>query len=99
MSNKKEFYIRRKPSGFLGNAPIFWAKDGKVYTAYIQGAERFRESEAIMLVADNPEKWAAYNCAEVDKRLHLVFDNQDIDNLNTENPCGWSGGYAEYTPK
>ena len=35
------YYIQRKPSGFLGNSPFWWAKGGNGYTAYIQGAERF----------------------------------------------------------
>ena len=92
---KKEFYIQRKPRAFFGNSPVWWAKGGNGYTAYILGAERFPEKRASKMVADNPEKWAAFECSEIDRRLHLIFDFQDVKNLGTNNPCGWAGGYAQ----
>lgn len=35
-----------------------------------------------------------FKCADVDKRLHLVFDIQDKSRLGTDAPCGWPAGYA-----
>lgn len=89
-----EFYIRNKHQAFLGNSPVWWAKEGKGYTAYIQGAERFSEQEAKDLVSSEPSKYESFKCSEIDKRLHLVFDWQDIKRIGTDDPCGWSFGYA-----
>ena len=91
---KPEYYVQRKPSGYLGNSPVWWAKDGKGYTAYILGAERFDKERAEKLVKENPDKWAMYRCDHVDERLHLVFDIQDKERLGTADPCGWESGYA-----
>lgn len=88
------YYVRNKNAGYLGNAPTFWAKGGQGYTAYILGAERFTKEDAEKLVKQDPDKWEMYNCAHVDERLHLVFDDQDKRNLGTDEPCGWSSGYA-----
>ena len=88
------YYIRNKHSGFLGNAPFWWAKAGRGYTAYILGAERFNEKDAMNMVAEDPDKWEAYRCDHVDERLHLVFDNQDKKRLGTSELCGWDSGYA-----
>lgn len=94
---ENEYYLQRVPSNYLGNSPFWWAKGDKGYTAYILGAKRFTESEAKSYVDDDPKKWAMYKCAEVDKRLHLVFDHQDFSRLGTDEPCGWPSGYAKLT--
>jgi hypothetical protein len=88
------YYIQNKHAGYLGNAPIWWAKGGKGYTAYILNAERFTEANANQMVADDPHNLAMYRCDYVDARLHLVFDSQDFHRLGTDEPCGWPGGYA-----
>ena len=90
----EEYYIWRK-GDYLGNSPMWWAKQGKGYTAYILGAERFTEAEALELEKDSPEKYKAFKCSEIDRRLHLVFDAQDIPRLKSNEPCNWSGGYAK----
>lgn len=89
------YYIRNKHAGYLGNFPTWWAKEGKGYTAYILGAERFPKEEAEKMVKQDPDKWEMYRCDHVDARLHLVFDDQDKRRLGTDEPCGWSSGYAE----
>lgn len=89
------YYIRNKERGFLGNAPVWYAKNGHGYTAYIQGAERFYETKAIEMVNRDPDKWEAFKCSYVDKRLHLVFDYQDKERLGTDDPCGWDCGYYD----
>jgi len=90
-----EYYVQNKNAGYLGNAPTWWGKNGKGYTAYILGAHRFTEQEAQELVNEDPQKYAMFLCSEIDERLHLVFDNQDVQNLGTDAGCGWSGGYAK----
>jgi len=92
----KEYYVHRKNT-FVGNAPSWWAKGGNGYTSYILGAERFSGDEAFKLYESDPNKWEIFNCEEVDKRLHLVFDMQDKQRLGTDAPCSWPSGYA-YNP-
>jgi hypothetical protein len=94
-ANEEQYYVHRKRD-FLGNAPMWWAKGGRGYTAYILGAERFSKQEAEEMLNHDPEKWAIYKCSEVDKRLHLVFDIQDACRLGTDEPCGWPSGYAPH---
>lgn len=89
------FYIRNKHAGYLGNAPTWYGKDGNGYTAYILGAHRFTEIEALRMVKGDPTKWEMFKCQDVDKRLHLVFDIQDAKRLGTNEPCGWPSGYAQ----
>lgn len=90
-----EYYIRNKDAGFLGNAPVWYAKNGNGYTAYILGAERFSEQEAMKIVSDDTDKYEAFKCSDVDARLHLVFDMQDKRRLGTDEKCPWKFGYAE----
>lgn len=92
--DNQEFYIHRKGT-FTGNAPSFWAKGASGYTSYVQGARRFKADEAYELYKSDPQKWEMFNCDEVDKRLHLVFDMQDKRKLGTNEPCGQPFGYAE----
>lgn len=84
-----EFYIRNKNAGFLGNSPTWYGKNGRGYTAYILGAERFSQEKAEKMVAEDPKKWEMFNCNHVDERLHLIFDDQDKRRLGTDEPCGW----------
>jgi|GEM_PF-1951651 len=73
----EQYYIRNKHARLLGNSPFWWSVKGRGYTAYIQNAERFDEDRARRLVEEDPDKWQMYKCSEVDRRLQLVFDDQD----------------------
>lgn len=55
-----EYYVQRKPSGYLGNAPIWWALNDSGYTAYLEKARRFSEADAMELTHEDKDKWAAY---------------------------------------
>jgi hypothetical protein len=90
----EQYYIQRKQSQYLGNAPVWYAKEGRGYTSYIQGAERFSEEDAERMIKEDSGNWAMWSCTEVNKRLHLVFDIQDKRRLGTDDPCGWHFGYA-----
>lgn len=96
IQTEPRFYLQNKDAGYLGNAPIWWAKGGKGYTAYIKGAERFTMEKAKDLVNSNPSKFAMYSCAEIESRLHFVFDMQDFKCIGTNEPCGWDFGYATH---
>lgn len=90
-----EYYLQNKNAGYLGNAPVWWARGGNGYTAYILGAERFTKEKAESFLKEDGLKWAMHKCDDVDARLHLVFDAQDFKNLGTDAPCGWASGYAK----
>lgn len=77
----KEFYVHRKYSPYIGNAPVWWKKGDAGYTHYLEGAKRFGEEAAMALVQSNPEKWAAYPCDLIDRRAHIVFDEQELNRL------------------
>ena len=90
------YYIRNKDAGYLGNSFIWYGQYGNGYTAYILGAHRFPKEEAEKLVKENPSKYEMYKCKDIDERLHLVFDSQDVKRLGTDAPYGWSSGcYAK----
>lgn len=95
----EQYYIRRIPSGCWGNSPVWWAVNGQGYTAYLQNAERFSEEAALRMVKEDPKKWEAFKCCEIDRRCHLVFDVQDLKRLGTDpahepNPWGPDCSYA-----
>ena len=50
------------------------------------------------MVAECGDKYEAFECDEIDARLHLVFDSQDKPRLGTDKPCAWSFGYANTRP-
>lgn len=77
-------YLRNKDAGYLGNAPVWWAKNGQGYTAYLENAERFDEQEAEKMMRHDPEKWEAWPCCLIDKHVHTVFDWQDIRHIKDE---------------
>ena len=89
-----EYYLRNVNAGFVGNSPMWYAVDGKGYTAYVMNAERFDKEEAEKLVSEACGKYEMYLCFEIDKRLHLVFDWQDKQRLGTDKACPWPCGYA-----
>jgi len=90
-----KFYLRNKQAGFLGNSPMWYAKDGQGYTAYVMGAEKFTKEEVEELIDETHGKYEAYNCDHVNERLHLIFDEQDKHRLGTDDPCPWKQGYTE----
>lgn len=76
-----EYYIQRVPSGYLGNAPIWWCKDGRGYSAYLENAERFSHEEAMKLQDSSYGKYKAWPCDFIDSRSFTVFDMQYFHEL------------------
>lgn len=74
----EKYLLQRKPSGFLGNSPVWWAKGGRGYTSYLQGAEIWDDEEAMEMVERDPEKWRAYKLSDIMQRTRLIIDTQDF---------------------
>lgn len=84
MSNYTNYYLRNKEAGFLGNAPMWWAKGGSGYTAYIDNAEKFNKKDAEKMVAEDPSKWEIFPCGLINQHYRKVFDWQDIRHVKKE---------------
>jgi hypothetical protein len=80
-----EYYVQRHASGYLGNAPVWWCKGGKGYSAYLENAERFNQADAEKLCKESPEKYRMYPCDFIDERTHTVFDMQTFRELEQWN--------------
>lgn len=95
MSNN-QYFVQRKPSGYLGNAPVWWAEGGG-YTAYLEKAKRFSSDEAHELLREDPNKWGIFKCPDIEARCHTVFDMQDFKRLgvSTDDDIG-TGPYATF---
>ena len=94
MTEKKEmYYLRKLEAGYWGNSPV-WYCINEGYTAYINGAKKFPEEVALKYQKDDPIKWKAYKCKDIDSRLHLIFDSQDEHRLGTDKPNGFNFDYA-----
>ena len=76
-----EYYLRNVHAGYLGNAPIWWAIDGKGYTAYLEKAHRFSKEDAESFQREDKHKWEIYPCDFIDHNAHKVFDAQDFRQL------------------
>lgn len=79
-----EYYVRNKDARFLGNAPVWWAKNGQGYSAYIEKAERFTEARARKLCEEDPSKYEMWPCHLIDAETHIVFDWQAISRVREE---------------
>ena len=85
---KNEYYLRNKHAGYLGNAPVWWCKNGQGYSAYLERAERWTEEKAAEMVKEDPSKWEMFPCGFIDQRLHQVYDaqsNHELDQWRTAN--------------
>lgn len=89
MSEFNLYYLRNKNAGYLGNAYIWWCKNGRGYSAYLENAERMPKETAEKYVKQDPEKWEMFPCDLIDKRTHLVFDSQDRDYLRSAPDDDW----------
>ena len=79
------YYLQNKHRGYLGNAPVWWAKGGQGYTAYLERAERMTKEDADLILKDSERgKFAAYECDLIDRRAHLVFDSQEFLRIEEE---------------
>lgn len=78
------FYLRNKERGYLGNAPLWWVKDGQGYSDNLSRAQQFTDAESAKMVADNPDKWERWPCALIDRYAYRTFDSQDFGKIKEE---------------
>ncbi len=78
------YYVRNKDANFLGNAPVWWCKNGHGYSAYLENAERFIQADAEKLVRQQPDKFEMWPCHLIDAETHTVFDWQAINRVKQE---------------
>lgn len=76
-----KYYIQNTNAGYLGNAPIFWAKERRGYTADLNNSEQFSEEEARKICIGNPEKNKAWPVDYIDrnKGIQRTVDSQFLD--------------------
>jgi len=79
------YYIQRHASGYLGNAPVWWCKNGQGYSAYLENAEKFTKEDAEKTcgcpIGEKGEKYRAWPCDFIDSRSFTVFDMQYFHEL------------------
>lgn len=72
------YYLRNKERGYLGNSPMWWAQGGVGYTDNLDKAEKFVPERAKEFVRENPDKWEAWACEQVDLVAYRTMDSQDF---------------------
>ena len=77
-----DYYIQNKMKGYLGNAPIFWAKNSMGYTADLNKAEKYSEEDAKRICTGNPEKNKAWPVDYIDNS-EAIQRVVNIDYLDT----------------
>ena len=77
---ENEYYIQNKHAGYLGNAIVFWSKEGG-YTADLNKAKRFPKEEARAIKYEQPDKWAVWRVDYIDsnKGIQRIVDSQYLD--------------------
>jgi len=78
------YYIQNKNAGFMGNAPVWWAKGSNGYTSDLNNAEKFTREEAKKICEGNPNKNVAYTVEYIDnnKGIQRVIDCQYMSSAN-----------------
>ena len=76
------YYIQNKDAGYLGNAPVFWAKERRGYTSYLDNCHKFTEEEAKLICLGNPEKNKAWSVEYIDNLAQKVVDCQHMESEN-----------------
>lgn len=78
MNNENLYYIRKE--GYLGNALIWWGKDGNGYTCDIKQAGKYTQEQA-KNICQRPQD-SAYECSYIDNLIEaqkLIIDCQYVD--------------------
>jgi len=89
----EQYYIQNKEAGYLGNSPVFWAKDSRGYTSYLENCHKYTYDEAKKICENNPKKNKAWPCSYIEsKRVSIV----DIQYLESENIINFKAmGYVK----
>lgn len=79
----EELYYVRNMGLFEGNAPLWWKYNNHGYTPYLNGARRFDAETAAKIVGSNPNKYQMYSCTEINRKLHHVVHEADLQYLDS----------------
>jgi len=73
----KTYYLRNNHAGFVGNSPLWWAKNNGGYTSKLENVKKWSIQE---LIAENPctEKFSIWESEHIDLIASKVADSQDI---------------------
>jgi hypothetical protein len=74
----RQYYLQNLERGFVGNFPLFWKKGNRGYTTNLDEAQKFREDDALKMVADDGKKWKAWPCRLIDDYACRAFDCQNF---------------------
>ncbi len=76
-----EYYIQNKDAGYLGNAIIFWALNCQGYTADLNKAQKFNQTQAKLIVDGNPIKNIAWPVDYIDNNegIKRIVDSQYLN--------------------
>lgn len=77
---QKLYYLQNEGAGFVGNAPLWWAKGGNGYTPRLDDAEQFEADAANAIVrrTRGSHRWKKWSVKLVDSLSHRVVDIQDL---------------------
>lgn len=76
MAKKKQYYVRNKERGFVGNCCLWWQWDDNGYTCDIRAAKVFLDSE-LEGIRGNP-KYAIYEIGMINNLVQHHIDFQDL---------------------
>lgn len=77
MAKDKMYYIQ---NGWVGNAILWWGKDSKGYTTYIQQAGKYTKEQAKEIIKRPEDK--AWECSHVDNCIEArktIIDGQYLN--------------------
>lgn len=72
------YYLQNLGSGYLGNSPFWWGKNGNGYTADIDKAELMTSDEANKIIRSSKgtHRWKKWSEAKVKKAIYRTVDVQ-----------------------
>ena len=81
VKSEEEYYIQ---SGYVGNAMLWWRKDGKGYSTHFNEAGRYSKEDAMSIIDNRPKEDYAWLCSHVDQTKVAHLTVIEHDNLNTD---------------
>ena len=73
------YYLQNCTSGYLGNSPYFWGKNGG-YTQWLDEAKQWTKEEAndVIRSTRGSHRWKMWSVKRVDKVAKRTVDMQDL---------------------
>jgi len=76
---KKQYYIERSQSGFVGNCLLWWRKGGKGYTCDVNQAEVFDGDSLAFIETMKSAKYRAWEVSYVLSASSVHVDHQNLN--------------------